>query len=282
MAGLQHHGDGHADGREQQCACQPARLHAGHVQVTETGEAVLDLVDTEEDEGNAQHDAPCRLAPGAEETGQHAEDQQRQRQGTEAEVLPGQRQQPDAAGGAQVGAEQDGDAAGQLDQPGADEGDGEQRHQGAGLQQQRATDAEQQALEGRRGTAREDLLQLAAGQLAQALLQALHAEQEHRQAGAQLQPTLAEPERGDQPHDQQTQHHPAQVLHRHRSILLAVYKRKRPLASKPRRGAVYRSLQRISPACSHCWCSRGSVRTPLCPARPPGIVRLHRRCRPVR
>src|SRR5690606_27307366 len=94
--------------------------------------------------------------------------------------------------------EQNGDATGQLDQAGTDEGDGEQRNQRAGLQQHGAADAEQQALEWRRGAARQQLFELAAGQLAQPLLEALHAEQEQRQPGAEFEPAATGPERPGQ------------------------------------------------------------------------------------
>ncbi|MNF78547.1 hypothetical protein D3C84_607340 [compost metagenome] len=201
VAGLQHHGHQEAEQGEQQAACQPVGLVGAEVEaIAETGEALLDLVDTQENEGDAQDDAPGSLALLAQEAAEHAEHQQRQCQRAEAEILPGHGQQPDAAGGAQVGAEQDGDAAGQLDQPGADKGDGEQGNQGAGLQQQGAADAEHHPLEGGGGAARQQLFQLAAGQLAQALLQALHAEQEEREPRAEFQPAGAEPEAGGQPH----------------------------------------------------------------------------------
>ncbi|MCY1355480.1 hypothetical protein D9M69_419010 [compost metagenome] len=199
VAGLQHHGHQQAEQGEQQTAGQPVGLVRAEVEaVAEAGEALLDLVDTEEDEGDAEDDAPRRLALLPHEPTEHAEHQQRQRQGTQAEVLPGHGQQPDTAGGAQVGAEQDRDAAGQLDQAGTDESDGEQGNQGAGLQQQGAADTEHHPLEGGGGAARQQLFQLAAGQLAQALLQALHAEQEERKPRAELQPAGAEPEAGGQ------------------------------------------------------------------------------------
>ncbi|MNN17061.1 hypothetical protein D3C81_1302300 [compost metagenome] len=162
--------------------------------MAEAGEAVLDLVDAEEDEGDAEHDPARRLAFRAVEAEQHAEHQKRQGQRTETEVLSGQGEQPDAAGGAEVGAEEDGDAARQADQAGTDEGDGEQRDQRAGLQQHGAADAEQQALGARRGAAFEPGFQAAAGEVAQPFLQALHAEQEQPEAGAELQQAAAVPE----------------------------------------------------------------------------------------
>src|SRR5690606_21222715 len=73
-------------------------------------------------------------------------------------------------------------------------GDGQQRNQGGRLQQGGAGHAEQQAAPGGAGAARQQALEPAAGQLAQAFLQALHAEQEQGQAGAQLQPAGAAPE----------------------------------------------------------------------------------------
>ncbi len=185
VAGLQHDGGEHADGDEGQLAKYAFRLPGGHVQaVIEAGKARLDLIDTEKDEGDAQHHAPGGLALVAREAGQHAEHQQRQRQRTQAEILSGHGQQPDTAGGAEVGAEENRHTTGQLDQPGTDEGDGQQRNQRARLQQHGAAHAEQQALERRRGAARQELFQMATGQVAQPLLQALHAEQEQRQAGA--------------------------------------------------------------------------------------------------
>src|SRR5690606_27237667 len=134
-----------------------------------------------------------------------------QGQRAEAEILPGESQQPDAAGGAQVGAEEDGDAAGQLDQAGTDESDGEQGNQGAGLQQQGAADAEHQPLERGGGAASQQMLQLAAGQLTQPFLQALHAEQEQREPRAQLEPAGTEPEAQVQPDRGQDQQNDAGV-----------------------------------------------------------------------
>ena len=82
VAGLQHHGRRHADAREQQRRADPAHRHAFQIQRSaHRGKAALELVDAQEDEGDAQHHAAGRLAAFAQKTGQHAEHQQRQRQG---------------------------------------------------------------------------------------------------------------------------------------------------------------------------------------------------------
>ncbi len=198
MAGLQHHRGKQADRDEHQLPGQTASVVLRQVHATEAGETGLDLIDAEKDEGDAEHDTPGRLALVAGEAGQHPENQQRQGQRTQADVLPGQCQQPDTRGGAEIGAEQNGDTAGKLDQPGADESDGEQRDQRAGLQQHGAAHAEHQALERRRRTARQQLFELATGQLAQPLFEALHAEQEQGESRAQLEPSVTGPERPGQ------------------------------------------------------------------------------------
>jgi hypothetical protein len=162
---------------------------AGHA-----GEAGLHLIDAEKQERHAENHATDCGPSRTSETAEHAKHQQGQRQGAETDILPSQGQQPDTAGGAQVGPEQDGDPRRQLDQAGAEEGDGQQRHQRTGLHQHGGAHAEHQAFEGRGGTQRQQAFQLAAGQLAQPFLQALHAEQEQRQAGAQAKPAGTEPE----------------------------------------------------------------------------------------
>src|SRR3546814_4486357 len=101
MAGLQHHRGKQADRDEHQLPGQTASVVMRQVHATEAGETGLDLIDAEKDEGDAEHDTPSRLALVAGEAGQHPENQQRQGQRTQADVLPGQCQQPDTRGGAE-------------------------------------------------------------------------------------------------------------------------------------------------------------------------------------
>ncbi len=209
VAGLHDHRRQQADAGKQQHAANAAGLHRAQVHTaTQAGKAQLEHVDGKEDEHHADQHPAGGTAALAGESGQHREHQQRQRQRRQADAVAEQGQQPDATGGAQVGAQNDGDAAGELDQARAQKGNGQQRHQRAGLQQHGAANAEQQRPEARAGTARQQLLQAPAGQLPQTLLQALHAEQEQRQAGAKLQPACAQPERpAQQPgHGQHRQH----------------------------------------------------------------------------
>ncbi|MNM72534.1 hypothetical protein D3C81_842300 [compost metagenome] len=195
VAGLHQRGHQHADAGEQHGAEQAGHLDLRGVQpLAGIEEAGLHQVDAEEQEAHGeQHPADT---PGARavEAEQDAEHRQRQGQRADAGVLPGQRQQPDAAGGAEVGTEDDAQPSRQANQPGTQKGDGQQRDQRAGLHHDRGEDAEAQAFPGPVGGLAEEALQLAAGQQAQPLLQALHAEQEQGQPTGQPRPPRTEPE----------------------------------------------------------------------------------------
>ncbi|MNZ39611.1 hypothetical protein D3C78_571090 [compost metagenome] len=208
MAGLQQHRCQQAGADEQQGAEQPRHPDAGRIQPGGgAGETALHQIDAEEQQADAEQQPTDALRPRAVEAEQDADHRQRQGQGAQAGTLPGQRQQPDAAGGAQIGAENDAQPRRQADQPGAEEGDGQQGHQRAGLHQRGGQDAETETLPDPIGSLGQNPLQPAAGQHAQAFLQALHAEQEQRQATGQLGPACAEPERHQQRRHQQPDHH---------------------------------------------------------------------------
>ena len=104
MAGLQHHGHQQTDPGKQKGSGDAWQLvlqrieSAGH-----DGKTGLHLIDTKEQKGHPHHHATDGLTARPGKTAQHPEHQQGQGQGAETDILPGQSQQPDSAGGAQVG-----------------------------------------------------------------------------------------------------------------------------------------------------------------------------------
>ena len=120
VGGLQHHGQQKADDKENQYFGHAADLRTAEINVrTESLKTGLDFVHTEENQCDADQNPAKSTAAVAEKTHQDAEYQHRQGGGAEAQALPGQSQQPNPAGRAQIGAEQNGDTAGKLNHAGA-------------------------------------------------------------------------------------------------------------------------------------------------------------------
>ncbi|ACO76601.1 hypothetical protein AvCA_03410 [Azotobacter vinelandii CA] len=177
---------------------------------------------------------------------------------------------------------------GQGDQAAADESDGQQRHESAGLQQEGAEKAEQKALQRRGRAAPEQFLQAAAGELLEPFFQTLHAEQKEREPRAQAQPAGAEPEGiGQTGADQENQKEFETIQGPGLPVVaqrLAPSARTASLRGHRHAGKPGPLRRRhaggvFSPAGSRRRCSRGNARRPPAPARRAAPGRLPRRCR---
>ena len=147
MARLHDHRRGDADQRVDQQAEQARERELREVQrVLEGVEAFLHVGDAEEQEAHAGEDVTEPLEGfRVLEDQDHAEDQHRHRVGRDVDLESEACNQPGAGRGAEVGAEDDADARGQAEQPGAEKGNGNHRNQRAGLHDRGGDDAEQHA-----------------------------------------------------------------------------------------------------------------------------------------
>ena len=178
MRRLQNQGEQQADAGENGDFGWAAHLDIGKIDLAaDFVKARFYRINAEKNQRNAHQYPADGFGFAVEKTRQNAEYQYRHRNRAEADALPGQRQQPDAAGGADVGAEQNGDAACQRNQAGTQKGDGEQRNQRARLQDKGGKHAEQQTFLRRGGGFFHQAFKRAAGGVVQTFFDALHAKQ---------------------------------------------------------------------------------------------------------
>jgi len=196
VAGLHHHRGEDADEGIEQQAEQAGHGELGKVDGRlERLEPLFHVMDAEEQETQAaQHIADALQDLGRLEQENHAEHQHRHGIGGDVHLEAEAGHQPGTGGGAQVGAEDDADALAQPDQPGAEEGDGDDRNQRTGLHHRGGDNPECQAFPEPVGGYPQQFLQHAAGEGLEAFFQRDHAKQEDGDAGGYFLEIRADPE----------------------------------------------------------------------------------------